>query len=200
MHERLYRSRDERVLFGVCGGIAERLDVDPSIVRIVFALLVLSAGVGLGLYIIMALVVPEEPLDDMPFTAPMPPPDAGIPIDVNAPTGSEPGGGVSDAAMTGAAAMSAPQAGAATAAGQPMSRHEQRRATRAARRARGDDRGAMVIGAILIIVGTWFLLRRYLPVFTDDFFGPLVLVGLGLVVLIGALGRGTTNGSSPRPR
>ncbi len=57
MRDRLYRSRDERVLFGVAGGVAEWLDVDPALVRIVFALLVLTAGIGFLLYIIMAIVI-----------------------------------------------------------------------------------------------------------------------------------------------
>ncbi len=61
MRDRLYRSRDERVVFGVCGGIADSMDIDPSLVRIVFVLLALAGGFGLLLYIIMAIVVPEEP-------------------------------------------------------------------------------------------------------------------------------------------
>src|SRR5262245_22799119 len=70
MPDRLYRSRDERVLFGVAGGIAEWLDVDPALVRIVFALLVITAGVGFLLYIVMALVIPEEPYAYDPSVAP----------------------------------------------------------------------------------------------------------------------------------
>src|SRR4051812_45554412 len=62
VHERLYRSRTDRMLFGVAGGMADYLDLDPSLVRLVWALLVLAAGVGLGLYIIAAIVIPEEPV------------------------------------------------------------------------------------------------------------------------------------------
>ena len=61
MRERLYRSRSDRMLFGVAGGMARWLDLDPSIVRIVWALLILAGGVGLVLYIVAAFVVPEEP-------------------------------------------------------------------------------------------------------------------------------------------
>ena len=61
MRERLYRSRTDRVLFGVAGGMADWLDVDPSVVRLVWAILVLFGGAGLLLYIIAALVIPEEP-------------------------------------------------------------------------------------------------------------------------------------------
>lgn len=59
---RLYRSRTESKLFGVCGGIAVYLDTDPTIVRIAFIVAAIaSAGLMLLLYIIMAIVVPYEP-------------------------------------------------------------------------------------------------------------------------------------------
>src|SRR3954471_9948676 len=62
MGTRLYRSRDDRMLAGVAGGLAEMWDADPSLVRIVWALLVvLTGGIALVVYVVMALVVPEEP-------------------------------------------------------------------------------------------------------------------------------------------
>jgi phage shock protein PspC (stress-responsive transcriptional regulator) len=61
--DRLYRSRTDRVLAGVAGGMAEWLDQDPSIVRLVWAVLVVFGGAGLILYIIAAFVIPEEPLE-----------------------------------------------------------------------------------------------------------------------------------------
>lgn len=61
MRDRLYRSRDDRMLFGVAGGMAEWMDLDPAIVRLVWALLILAGGVGLLLYIIAAIVIPEAP-------------------------------------------------------------------------------------------------------------------------------------------
>lgn len=59
--KRLYRSTDERMFAGVCGGIAEYLDVDPTLVRLVFAALVLMGGPGIIVYIVLMLIVPEEP-------------------------------------------------------------------------------------------------------------------------------------------
>ena len=61
MPKRLYRSRSDRMLFGVAGGFAEYLDLDPAVVRIVWAFLVLAAGAGFLLYIVAAIVIPEEP-------------------------------------------------------------------------------------------------------------------------------------------
>ena len=63
MNDRLYRSRDERMVAGVAGGLAERLDVDPSLIRVLWVILaVVSGGLFLLAYVVMAIVVPESPL------------------------------------------------------------------------------------------------------------------------------------------
>jgi phage shock protein C len=59
--KRLYRSRRDRQIAGVCGGLAEYFDVDPTLVRLIFVVIALMGGPGLILYIIMAIVVPEAP-------------------------------------------------------------------------------------------------------------------------------------------
>jgi len=63
MNDRLYRTVDDRVLAGVCGGLAVRLGLDPSLVRVGYAIVALLTGIFplLVLYVIMAAVVPEEP-------------------------------------------------------------------------------------------------------------------------------------------
>ena len=67
MTDRLYRSPDDRMLAGVAGGLAEMLDFDPSIVRVVWAVLVvLTGGIALLVYIVMAIVVPERPIGVSP--------------------------------------------------------------------------------------------------------------------------------------
>ena len=50
------------MVFGVAGGMADWLDADPAVVRLVWVLLILAGGVGLVLYLVAAIVVPEEPL------------------------------------------------------------------------------------------------------------------------------------------
>ena len=59
--KRLYRSTQDRMFAGVCGGIAEYLEVDPTLVRLVFVALTLMGGPGLVMYIVLMLVVPEKP-------------------------------------------------------------------------------------------------------------------------------------------
>jgi phage shock protein C len=59
MEKRLTRSKTERMIFGVCGGMGEYLGIDPTLVRLAFALLTLfSGGIGLVLYIILTIIVP----------------------------------------------------------------------------------------------------------------------------------------------
>lgn len=60
--KRLYRSRQERMLGGVCGGLADYLGLDPTVLRLIFLLLFFLGGQGLLIYLIMWLIVPEEPL------------------------------------------------------------------------------------------------------------------------------------------
>ncbi len=61
--KRLYKSRGDRKVTGVLGGIAEYFDVDPSFVRIVFALATVLTGIFpfVFLYVLMAFIVPEAP-------------------------------------------------------------------------------------------------------------------------------------------
>ena len=58
--KKLYRSSTNKKLFGVCGGLAEYFDMDATVIRIIYLLLLLGAGVGLLAYLVCALVMPEE--------------------------------------------------------------------------------------------------------------------------------------------
>ena len=61
MAKRLMRSRNERVIAGVCGGLAEYFDIDPVLVRVIFAVVTLMLGTGLLAYLILWVVVPLAP-------------------------------------------------------------------------------------------------------------------------------------------
>jgi phage shock protein C len=60
--KRLYRSRKERIIGGVCGGFGNYFNVDPVIARLIWAVLFLFGGIGLLAYIIAWIIVPEEPV------------------------------------------------------------------------------------------------------------------------------------------
>ena len=61
MEKKLYRSRTDKKLCGVCGGVAKYFNMDPTIVRVLTVLLTLFVGGGLLAYIVCALIMPEEP-------------------------------------------------------------------------------------------------------------------------------------------
>ena len=60
MERRLYRSQSDRMIWGVCGGLAKYFDIDSTIVRIIAVLLIFANGVGILAYVIIAIVVPLE--------------------------------------------------------------------------------------------------------------------------------------------
>lgn len=62
---RLYRSRRNMVLGGVCGGIAQYFDLDPSVVRLLAVLLIFLGGLTFWIYIILWIVLPLEPRDSV---------------------------------------------------------------------------------------------------------------------------------------
>ena len=62
--KRLYKSRSNKILCGVCGGFGDYLGIDPVIVRIILLILCFAVGGGLILYIIAAIIIPKEPEED----------------------------------------------------------------------------------------------------------------------------------------
>ncbi len=223
MNERLYRSRSDRMIAGVAGGLAEHFDLDPSLVRVAWVLLALvTGGIFFLAYIVMAIVVPEDPLDDpawgAPYRAPGPPPGgpastfASTTADPSAPA---PGGAGAAGAMPGPAPAgaapnatppgpgAAPVAGGAAFAGAgpaPGSagwshestraqRRAERDARRAARRANGSHTGAAIGGLILIVIGTYFLVRTAVPDLHLEWFWPAALVLFGAILIVASIRR-----------
>ena len=64
--KKLYRSRDEQMLAGVCGGLAAYFEVDPTLVRLLFvAAVLLGLGGTILVYFLMMIIVPVEPLTEI---------------------------------------------------------------------------------------------------------------------------------------
>jgi phage shock protein C len=62
-YKKIYRSRSNRMIAGVCAGLGEYLNIDPTLVRLLFAIgAVLGVGAPILIYIVLMIVVPEEPL------------------------------------------------------------------------------------------------------------------------------------------
>lgn len=62
MNKKLYRIEQGKLIAGVCGGIADYLNVDPTVIRLIWALVALS-GTGILAYIIAMLIIPVKPLE-----------------------------------------------------------------------------------------------------------------------------------------
>jgi phage shock protein C len=202
MNDRLYRSVDDRVLAGVCGGLAVRLAVDPSLVRIGYAIVALLTGIFplLVLYVIMAVVVPEEPTGFAGIgRAPTPPgPDA-------VPGWTAPGSAqwqAGPAPVNASSETPAPEAGTAAvpdgspppSPGDPVavpaappsawsSRAERRRERR--RRRDGDPILGIIAGLVLVGLGAWFLVRDRVAIDWGIVWAAGA-VALGVVVILAA--------------
>jgi len=59
--KKLYRSRRDRMIAGVCGGLAEYFNVDPTVVRLIFVLFFILGGAAFLVYLLMWLIVPLAP-------------------------------------------------------------------------------------------------------------------------------------------
>jgi phage shock protein C len=57
---RLYRSLDNRKIAGVCGGLADYFDIDPTMVRLAWVIFTLAGGAGILAYIIAWILIPEQ--------------------------------------------------------------------------------------------------------------------------------------------
>ena len=59
--KRLYRSRTDRMIGGVCAGLADYFSLDPTLIRLIFVILFLMGAIGVWPYLVLWIVVPEQP-------------------------------------------------------------------------------------------------------------------------------------------
>lgn len=64
MSKKIYKSSQNKVFTGTCGGIGEYFNIDPTIIRLIFAATLLLGGTGIVVYIIAAVLIPSKPIDD----------------------------------------------------------------------------------------------------------------------------------------
>lgn len=146
---KLYRSRRDEQISGVCAGLAEYLGVEVVWVRVAFVLLTLINGAGILLYLVLALVIPKEPEEEGQDSLK---PD------------------VEQTLREGAQNLQA-------------------RAKEVSERMQGGQ-GSQLLGWALVVVGAWFLLRQLGWIRVDeDLIFPLLLIGIGVLVLLRRAGR-----------
>jgi phage shock protein PspC (stress-responsive transcriptional regulator) len=193
MNRRLYRSPTDRKIGGVAAGTAEYFDIDPSIARVLWLLLaIFTGGAFVIVYLVMWAIVPE---------APWSPPVVGA-----APAAGE---GSTDAggavAAAGAAVAAGPAAddpdaaeGAADAPTEPATPStpwtpttpEPSSTWSASAEVASGPGPHVILGAILILVGGWFLVDQFFPGFSFGTLWPIGLVAIGVIILVAALRRG----------
>ncbi|HKZ22045.1 MAG TPA: PspC domain-containing protein [candidate division Zixibacteria bacterium] len=128
MNKRLYRSRKDVMIAGVCGGMAEYFDIDPVIVRLLTVLLVFAGGAAILIYLLGWLIIPKAPEGN----------EAVVTTEENhsSETSEEKG-----------------------------------------------NRGRLLAGVILLILGFIFLASNFMPWFQFGKLWPLLLIVIGIVVL-----------------
>ena len=169
---RLYRSRRDRQLAGVAGGMAEYLEIDPTVVRILWILSIFLGGFGILLYIIMAFIVPLDPRG-------LPGPGGGS-WQAPGPSGTSPDGGGAD---TGAGPDGVAPDGTAT----PYWTVPDQRSDACG------GCGGLIIGVMLIVFGAIALANIFLPGWVLGVaFGLAFLVALGIALLVGSARRTTS--------
>ena len=198
MNRRLYRCDHDRKLAGVASGLAEYLNVDVSIVRILWIVSIFFGGFGILLYIVMALVVPLEPVGMPPSWAS----GASAAGTWGATAGAQPLWGptvrtanpAGEASAEGTPADTADAQAAGTqpgAAGYPAGtgaypttsgwqatphRHERR----------GSGFGMTFLGVALVLFGALALIDQYLPTWADQgrFLWPAFILGMGVLLVV----------------
>ena len=183
MGKRLYRSRSERVIAGVCGGLADNFEIDPTLVRAAVVVLGLVTHGGILIaYLIMAVVVPEEPVAEgataraMPHVATQPRSEEGFTVTENDTRDSAP---VPEQAP--APPAPAPPAPAAPVPPQyvaPVPPQYVAPVAPRVHRTRG-----LWWGLALIVVGLILLADQFLPGVSFWQYWPLIIVAIGLATV-----------------
>lgn len=157
MTERFYRSRRDRVLGGVAKGLAEYWNLDPVIVRVLFIIVAMMTGVGVFLYIILWIIIPEEPYSMPNF-------------------GTESSGAKQKDEKTGT--ENTEDAKSSSSNFEYKYNYENNYSNKRT------GNGRVIGGIVLIVIGLFFLAERIFPYFDFHDFLPLILIGIGLVLIL----------------
>jgi phage shock protein PspC (stress-responsive transcriptional regulator) len=178
VNRRLYRCRHDKRLAGVSSGLAEYFDLDVSLVRILWVVSIFFGGLGILLYIVMAIVVPMEP-EYLPQPGAGASATPGQPGQAETMTDTE-GNPIATGAVSGAPV--GPHAHSWYAADEA---HRHRTG------GSGSGLGVTFFGMILILFGALALIDGYLPGWADNgrFLWPAFILGVGAILVVTAVRR-----------
>ncbi len=159
---RLYRSVHGRVIGGVAGGLADFFGIDPTIIRLIFVLLVIFGGSGVLIYIILWIILPEKNQYNTFYGYTTPPPSPGS---------SDSGVGETYEGFE---------------EGSPRQPLNQNKETADTMQRRKMD-GSLIGGLLLIFFGSIFLIERFVANINFSDLWPIALIIIGLVLIFGNL-------------
>ncbi len=164
MNRQLYKSKRNRVLAGVCGGFADYFAIDVTLIRIIWIIVTLFGGAGLIAYIIAAIIMPEE----TEYTN----------------QGSTWNSTASDSGWDKSTQSSSwtKDPGSAETGYSPDSSDKSEDSWGKAP-SYNSDKNRFVIGAALVVIGIAFIVKLIFPGFDAKFFIPLLLIGIGGLVI-----------------
>ena len=175
-NRRLTRCTHDRKILGVASGMAEYLDLDPTIVRVAWVLATFLGGFTIPLYVILAFVMPNEPDTAPAFGAAAPAP--AFPSDAGSDgAAGEPGTGPGFAAP----GFAAPGFASASSGPAPAHHHRSRG---------GSGNLGFVFGVLLVVFGTLALIGPAIPGWVGGIhLGPAFILALGIALVVGAARR-----------
>ncbi|MCF8002384.1 MAG: PspC domain-containing protein [Halanaerobiales bacterium] len=153
MSKKLHRSRKDRVIGGVCGGIAEYFDIDSTLVRLAFLLVLIARGAGLLAYLVAWIIIPEREADTSTGNGSI---DKDNVVDVGENVNGEP----------------------------EDNNNFEESEHRNKEKSNSEHDRQKIFGVILVVLGAIFMADIWLPHFYWRRFWPLIMVGLGAVIII----------------
>jgi len=163
MNKKLYRSRKNRTIGGVAAGLAEYFDIDPTLVRIIFVVSLFMGGSGVVAYILLWIIVPEEPYPVFTSTA-------------------DSGGSPGESTGTTSRNYKSPEAGENTSQNSTPDSSAYENYLRKIEERK--HKRLVILGIILVMAGLFFLADNFIPRihFTDFFSLALIAIGIGLLL------------------
>ncbi|MEN1759357.1 PspC domain-containing protein [Anoxynatronum sibiricum] len=171
MEKRFYRARTDKKLAGVCAGIANYFEIDPTLVRLIWIVFTFAGGTGILAYIIAAIIMPEEPFDyfetrQQQYQSPSNQSEAADIHEVDDENTHEDHEKLYEHEPFTDTGIKTPQ---------DKHRHSNDR-----------ERNNMTVGAILILIGVMFFSRNFFRWYWIDFsyLWPAILILIGVVMLV----------------
>lgn len=162
MPQNLHKSSTNKVFVGVCGGLAEYFEVDATLIRLAWALAFFAGGSGLVLYILAAIIMPEDPHQGIPYKGKK----------NNSPSPCDEG-----------TSVESDEVESENNEVKDRVNQEGNREFTTGIPAREEKR-QQILGLVLVSVGGYFLLQRFFPFFNMHNWWPVILIVIGVFILL----------------